>query len=259
MKKSLRKILVLLTVLSFVLLPGCKAKQAENKELMVSVAASLTDCIQEIGKAFQDENPGVEITFNFGSSGALQQQIEQGAPADIFFSAGKKQMAALEEAGLVAEDSVKEVLENKIVIVVPKGGASVESFEALTSEAVEKIGVGDFGSVPVGQYTEEVFNSLNIMDAVEPKLVFAKDVREVLSWVETGNVDAGIVYETDAKISDKVEVCSTAPPGTHKPIIYPVGIVKSSTEQELAQTFIDYLAGDTARELFIQYGFSPLD
>lgn len=231
-------------------------KETESVELMVSAAASLTDCMNELKDLYESEHEGVKVTYNFASSGALQQQIEQGAPADVFFSAGKKQMKALTDAGLMADDTVKEILENKMVLIVPKDGQAFESFENLVD--AKQIGVGEPQTVPVGQYAAEILENLNLTQPLKEKLVFAKDVREVLSWVETQNVDAGIVYETDAKISDKVKVSCIAPEGSHKPVIYPVGVIKNSQVQEAAQTFVDFLFREEAKAVFESYGFSPI-
>ena len=233
-----------------------EAAPAEKVELMVSAAASLTDCMNEIKGLYEKENDGITITYNFAASGALQQQIEQGAPADVFFSAGKKQMQALSDAGLMDDSTIKDIVENKVVLITPKDGTKLASFEELAN--VKQIGVGEPETVPVGQYTAEVFENLKLTDVLKDKLVYAKDVREVLSWVETGNVDAGVVYETDAKISDKVEISCTAPEGSHKRVIYPVGVVKESKEADAAKAFVEYLFGDEAKTVFEKYGFSPV-
>ncbi|WP_312640409.1 molybdate ABC transporter substrate-binding protein [Hydrogenoanaerobacterium sp.] len=227
-------------------------------ELMVSAAASLTDCLEELKTLYTKDHSNITITYNFGASGSLQQQIEQGAPADIFVSAGKKQMTALQEAGLMQDDSVKDILENKVVLITPKDGTALESFEKLTDAAVTQIAVGEPESVPVGQYTQQIFESLKLTETIKSKLVYAKDVREVLSWVETGNVQAGIVYETDARISDKVSISCTAPADSHKKVIYPMGIVKETKHADEAKAFADFLFSDTAKEVFAKYGFSPL-
>lgn len=233
-------------------------QDAEKAGLMVSAAASLTDCMEELKTLYTTEHPEITITYNFGASGSLQQQIEQGAPADIFFSAGKKQMDALKEKGLMEDASIRDILENKVVLIAPKEGSLLDSFDALTGTEVEQIGVGEPESVPVGQYTAQIFENLGLAETLKPKLVLAKDVREVLSWVETGNVQAGVVYETDAKISDKVQICCAAPEGSHKPVIYPVGVVKDSKYTEQAQAFVDFLFTEQAQKIFAKYGFSPV-
>ncbi len=234
------------------------AKAQQPVEILISAAASLTDCMKELGDLYMSGNPAVKITGNYGSSGALQQQIEQGAPADIFFSAGVKQMKALQDKGLMDDSTVRNILENKVVLIVPKGNAAIASFDALSAPSIKLIGVGEPKSVPVGQYTEQIFASLGMTDTLAPKLVLAKDVREVLSWVETGNVDAGIVYETDAKISDKIDICCSGPEGSHNKVIYPVGVVKDSKNPAQAKAFVDFFFTEPARQVFAKYGFSVL-
>ena len=260
----MKKTVVALLIGSIILAPLCaggnkeKAMSAKKTEIMISAAASLTNCIQDLSAMYTEKNPQVTITANFGSSGALQQQIEQGAPADVFFSAGIKQMNALKEKGMMIDSSVKNILENKVVLITPKNAAALDFFEDLAKSSVKKIGVGEPKSVPVGQYTEQIFQNLGLTDKVASKLIFAKDVREVLSWVETGNVDAGVVYETDAKISKDVTICSTAPEGSHKKVIYPIGVVKASKHAAEAQKFVDFLFSDAAKEVFARYGFTVI-
>lgn len=259
--RKFKGIIIILILFSFMFV-GCTKKQgreqAQSINLTVSAAASLTDCFEEIKDLYISQNQNVDITFNFGGSGSLQQQIEQGAPADIFFSAGKKQMNALVDSNLMINDSVKDILENKVVLVTPNNAKKIDTFEELIDDSIEKIALGEPGSVPVGQYSEEALKNLELFDKLESKFVFAKDVREVLSWVETENVDAGLVYQTDAQISDKVTISTVAPEGSHKPVIYPVGIVKATKNEEEAQKFIDFLFEEDAKQLFIKYGFSPL-
>ena len=260
----MKKTVVALLIGSIILAPLCAGGSKENAapakktEIMISAAASLKNCIQELSAMYTEKNPQVTITMNFGASGALQQQIEQGAPADVFFSAALKQMNALKEKGMMIDSSVKNILENKVVLITPKNAAALDFFEDLTGDSVKKIGVGEPKSVPVGQYTEQIFQNLGLTDKVASKLIFAKDVREVLSWVETGNVDAGVVYETDAKISKDVTICSTAPEGSHKKVIYPIGVVKTSKHAAEAQKFVDFLFSDAAKEVFARYGFTVI-
>lgn len=256
------KKLWMLVVTSLLLLTiGCGSGHKTEKsstELTLSVAASLTDCMAEIQKAFEAEYPSIHLQFNFGASGTLQQQIEQGAPVDLFFSAGTKQMNALMDKGLVNQASVKEMLCNKLVLIQPSNSTEELSFNTLKEDKVQKIAVGEPGSVPVGQYTMEVFDYLKIRDQVENKLVYAKDVREVLSWVETGNVDAGIVYETDAKISQAVSICDVADEKAYSPVIYPIAIIETTDHAEEAQLLIDFMETDTVKTIFKNYGFTVL-
>lgn len=257
MKKFLSIILLSIMLLSIIV--GCSNQQTKTQtvDLNVSAAASLTDCMKEIQTAYESNHSNVNIKYNFASSGTLQQQIEQGAPCDVFFSASTKQMTALKDKGIMINSSIKNVLENKVVLITPLNGKKITSFEGLTDKNLSKIAIGDPGSVPVGQYSKEILTNLKIYDSLSSKLVNAKDVKEVLSWVETENADVGMVYATDAKISQKVKVVAQAPDGSLKtPVIYPVGIVKSSKVQSEAQKFIDFLSTENAKQIFKKYGFS---
>lgn len=231
-------------------------KPADPVELTVSAAASLTDVMGEIKDMYTTVAPNVTLTYNFGSSGTLQEQIEQGAPADIFMSAAQKQMNALDEKGLLAADTRKDLLVNKLVLIVPSDSTKeLTSFEDVPSDKVEKIALGGEG-VPVGQYAQEVFTFLNTWDQVSSKAVLGADVRQVLTWVESGEVDCGVVYATDAAISgDKVKVVAEAPEGSLKPVIYPVAVLKDSKNQEAAKAFVDYLSDADVAAVFEKYGF----
>ncbi|MBS5800215.1 MAG: molybdate ABC transporter substrate-binding protein [Zhenhengia sp.] len=253
MKKILHVLVISLLVF---IVSGCSQK-ALSRELTISAAASLTDCMADIQEAFKGQYPDIGLKFNFGSSGALGQQIEQGAPVDVFFSAGIAQVQALIESGLVEEENTKEVLRNKLVLITGKDNGKSLSFKTLGETDLEKLAVGDFGSVPVGQYTEEVFKALGLIDQLKDNLVYAKDVREVLFWVETGNAEAGIVYETDAKVSQKVTICDSADESWHDPIIYPVALIKGSPRLEEAKLFTAFLTSKEAQDIFRAYGFTP--
>ena len=205
---------------------------------------------------FQEENPNITVSATYDSSGKLQAQIEEGADVDIFMSAAEKQMKALKDGGLMLDDSIRILLVNKVVLISPKNGEkTVASFEDLVSDRVEKIAIGDPSNVPVGQYSEEIFESLGIYDSIKEKLVLGNDVRTVLTWVETGEVDLGIVYATDAYTSDKIDIETEAPEGSHKEVSYPVGIVKASKSQETARKFLEFIYTEEAREVFERYGF----
>ncbi len=231
------------------------AKEEAKVALTVSAAASLKDAMGEIKTEYEKEKQNVTVTYNFGASGSLQQQIEQGAGVDVFVSAAVKQMDALKEKGLILEDTRKDFLENKIVLIVPKDSSSVADFKDLSSDKVKKIGLGEPKSVPVGQYAEEVLKKLNLLDSIKAKVVYGKDVKEVLTWVETGNADAGIVYETDAKVSDKVKVVAKAPEGSHQPVYYPAAVIKDSKNVDAAKDYVNFLYSEKAKPIFEKYGF----
>ena len=249
---------IALVALLVMALGGCAPAEKEAVTLNLSVAASLTDAMEEIAGLYKDEQAHVTIEFNFGGSGALQQQIEQGAPTDIFMSAASKQMNELEEKELLLEGTRVDLLQNELVLVVPKGFTGVEEFKDLTGDEIELIAIGEPESVPAGKYAQEAFKSLGIWEQLEDKLMLSKDVREVLAYVETEAVQAGLVYRTDALISDKVEVAAAAPAGSHDPVTYPVAVIKDSKNQEEAKKLLEYLTGDKAAAVFEKYGFKVL-
>jgi molybdate transport system substrate-binding protein len=253
-----KRFFVCLFVLLSLVAGFAQGASKQKTELLISAAASLTDCMNELKAVYMAKNPSIIIRCNYGSSGALQQQIEQGAPADLFFSAGLKQIKALADKGLMDTSTVRNILENHVVLVVPKNGIKLSSFDDLRKPSVTKIGIGDPKSVPAGQYADQVFKNLGLSDAISGKLVLAKDVREVLFWVETGNVDAGVVYSTDAQISDKVIVSAIAPENSHEKIVYPVGVVKDSAHPKEAKAFEDFLSSDEAVKIFAKYGFAVI-
>lgn len=224
--------------------------------LTISVAASLQDAMKTLKTIYQQENPNIEIIYNFGSSGSLQQQIEQGAPTDVFISASPKQMNVLEKRSLILTETRQDLLENNLVLIIPKDSKKTVMFETLSTASLDKIALGNTESVPAGEYAKQVLNSLKVYDKLTPKLVYGKNVRQVLFYVETGNVDAGIVYSTDAKISDKVIVTDTAPENSHSPIIYPVAVVKDSKNTEKSKKFIEFLLSEKAQLVFKEYGFT---
>ena len=258
-----RKLLVLITTALAALLltiglptlaSGSVVAQS-NSNLLVSAAASLKEALEEIKPLYRQSKANVNISYNFGSSGALQQQIEQGAPADIFISAAKKQVDALEKTGLLVAGTRNIIAKNKLVLVVPKNAVSITSFYNLKDAKVKKIAIGEPRTVPAGQYGQQVLEKLKIWSEIKSKLVFANNVRQVLASVETGNVDAGLVYITDAKISDKVKVVVTADEKYHSPIIYPLAVIKGSKNVDTAKEFSQFLSSNQAKAVFRKYGF----
>lgn len=232
------------------------AAQAEKVELYVLAAASLTDVMARIAETYKEAAPDVDITFVFDSSGTLQAQIEAGAAADVFVSAAQKQMNALEEGGLIKKESRKDLLQNRVVLIVPAASElALASFEEAATELVGMIAIGE-ESVPVGQYTQAIYEHLGSWDAIKAKANLGQNVRAVLAWVESGDVDCGIVYATDAASTVGVKVVAEAPEGSHAPVIYPAAVVEGSKNAPAAQAFLDYLSGDAARELFAEAGFA---
>lgn len=230
---------------------------AEPIELTILAAASLKDVTGELAKMYKEIEPNVELTFSYGASGALQTQIEEGAPADIFLSAATKQMDALDEGGFLLDGTKKDLLINKVVLIMPKESTlSLKEFQDVGTDSVKSIALGEPESVPCGQYAKEVFTNLNIWDTVKEKANYGSDVKQVLTWVESSEVDCGVVYATDAIISDKVSIVCKAPEGSHNAITYPVAVTKSSTNPNEAKAFLDFLFTKEASKVFEQYGFT---
>jgi molybdate transport system substrate-binding protein len=236
---------------------GCSRQpQAGPAEVVVSAAASLRDVLTEAQQGFEQEHKDVRLRLNFGSTGALQQQIEQGAPVDLFVAAAQAPMEALVSKGLVEAGAVRPLASNKVVLVRSKAAeAIVTRWEDLGSGQVQRVAIGNPLHVPAGQYGRAVLEKLNQWGAVEQRLVLGEDVRQVLNYVESGEVQAGLVYSSDAAVSQKVVVVAEAPAGSHPPVIYPMAVLKESKFKAQAQAFADYLLSAPGQGLLNKYGF----
>lgn len=224
--------------------------------ITVSAAASLQDALDAIAPSFSQTHPSIAIDYNFGSSGALQRQIEQGAPVDVFFSAATKPIDVLEKKGLIQADSRQDLVRNRLVLVAPKVSTlQINSLDQLADADIQRFAVGEFRSVPAGQYAEQVFQELALLDKFQAKFVFGNNVRSVLSAVESGNVDLGMVYATDAALSPQINVLTPVPEEFHAPIVYPVAIIQNTAHTEAAQRFIDFMKTDKAQAIFKEFGF----
>jgi molybdate transport system substrate-binding protein len=229
--------------------------QEPQRELTLSAAISLKDALDKVAQAYRADRPDTVIHFNLGASGTLQRQIEQGAPVDIFISASEDQMNSLESKGLLLPGTRRDLVKNTVVLIVPKGKTGISSFQDLARPEVKVIAIGEPQTVPAGKYAQEVLTHFQLYDPLKPKFVLGKDVRQVLTYVITGNADAGVVYATDAMSTQEVTVVATAPEDSHSPVIYPVAILKSSKEADEAKRFLDFLAGTKAKDVFEKYGF----
>ena len=258
-----KRFLSLLLLIPLVFLSsGCSSSTAsptesqEPVELMVSAASSLSTVSEKLTEAYKTIAPNVTLKFNLDSSGTLQTQIEAGAPADIFISAAPKQMDALEAKDLIVKTSRKNLLTNKVVLIVPKGSSlDIKSFTDVATDKVSTVALGD-SSVPAGQYAQQIFTNLKIWDAVKAKANLAPNVRTVLSWVEAGNVNCGVVYATDAASSKDVTVICEAPSDSYSQAVYPVAVVANTSHSKEAQAFVDFLSSDKATAIFKDAGFS---
>ena len=226
-------------------------------QILVAAAASLEYAYEEeLIPMFEEQNPGVTVKGTYDSSGKLQTQIEEGLEADVFMSAATQQMDALTEEGFIDGDSVKDLLENQIVLITSaENELGLAEFTDITK--ADTIAIGDPASVPAGQYAREALTNLGIWDEVLAKASLGTNVTEVLNWVAEGSAQAGIVYATDAATTDNVKVIAQAPEGSlAEPAIYPAGLVASSAHQEEARAFLDFLQSDEAMAAFAEYGFT---
>ncbi|HEY6444573.1 MAG TPA: molybdate ABC transporter substrate-binding protein [Candidatus Acidoferrales bacterium] len=251
---------IVYTVATLICFCGCQfagKPSPQNGNLTVSAAISMKGALDEVDGDYEAANPGVTIATNYGASGTLQLQIEQGAPVDIYLSASPKQMDDLQAKGFLLEGTRRNLLQNEIVLIVPKDSSShISSFQDLARPDVKPIALGEPVTVPAGEYAKEVLTYFGIYGAVTPKALLAKDVRQVLTYVETGDVEAGIVYSTDAASSSKVKVVATAPASSHAPAIYPVAVIKTTKEPTAARAFEDFLLGAQASAIFQKHGFA---
>jgi len=247
--QSLSSAVTLLSCAFFLI--GCRSPHRTT--LTLSVAASLQDSISEIEAAYQAHH-AVDFRNNFGASGTLAREIEQGAPVDAFLAAGSKPMDQLQAEGLLLRGSRADLLRNSLVLIAPSGSV-LNGFQGLAQKQVRTIALGDPTSVPAGQYGKQALEALNLYDRLQPKIVLGKDVRQVLTYVETGNADAGLVYATDALSSHRVRVVAVAPDSSHDPVVYPIAEIATSRNELAARDFIAFLRSPTAKSIFERHGF----
>ncbi|XZN91364.1 MAG: molybdate ABC transporter substrate-binding protein [Microcoleus sp.] len=230
--------------------------EAQSTTLLIGAAASLQNALEELDPIFEKANSGVAVNYNFAASGPLQQQIAQGAPVDFFISAATLQMDKLQNENLILNDTRHNLLTNNLVLIVPNNSAlGLTNFRQLTNSNVRKISIGEPRSVPAGRYAAELFSKLGITEQVRSKLVYGNSVRSVLGAVESGNADAGVVYVTDAKISNQVKQVATAPSNLHSPIVYPIAVIKASRNQQSARAYVQFLRTRQTQDIFKKYGF----
>ena len=251
----------LAAVFSMAMLAGCAmfAQQppaVKQAPVTVSAAISLKDALDQLGREYERDHAGAKISFNYGGSGTLRHQIEQGAPVDLFFSAAQTQMDALQTAGLILNDTRHNIVANDLVLIAPSDTDNIHTFQDLAKSMVKTVAIGELATVPAGMYAQQTLEHLGLWDAVQKKAVYAKDVRQVVTFVATGNADAGLVYRTDAQTSPKVRTIFTAPPNTHDPIVYPAAVLKNSKAPDAAREFLEFLETPHALQIFKTYGFN---
>ena len=240
---------------------GTAAGAAEGQtdaaiEVTVSAASSLKDSLQEIGKQFAMKHPQIKVNYNFGGSGSLQQQIEQGAPVDLFISAARKPMDALVQGGQADASQMKLLLSNQLVLIVPVGAPGLTELQDLNSSDVRVVAVGDPDTVPAGDYAKQALEDQQLWEKVQAKAVYAKDVVQVLSYVQSGNADAGFVYASDVRQAEGIRTALSVDPALHQPIEYPAAILNEARSAAEAGLFLDYLQSNEAAAVFQANGFT---
>jgi len=229
------------------------------EELTLSVAISMKDAVEEVGGRFAASRPGLVVRYNLGASGALQKQIEAGAPIDAFVSAAARQMDALEREGLVVASSRRDVARNVLVVVEPADSrVDLVRPADLLDPRVGRVVIGNPRTVPAGQYAEESLRALGVWERLAPRLVLAENARQALEYVARGEVDAGVVYATDLGVrAGRVKEAFRPPEDTYRPIVYPAAVVAASRRRALAAAFLDALSGAPGRAVLTKLGFQP--
>jgi len=249
LKKAMLSFLMVTTMSA-----GLSKSAFAGQEILISAAASQTNAFTDIGKEFESANPDVKVSFNFAASGALLQQIAQGAPVDVFASADLETMGKAKDKGAVDAQSIKNFAGNKLVLIAPKG-STVKGLNDLSGESVKRIAVGKPESVPVGKYTKDALEKKGMWAGLEPKFIYAESVRQALDYVSRKEVDAGFVYATDAAVAvDRVKVACEV--GGHKPVVYPIAVVSSGKNSITAGKFIEYVLSVKGQAVLAKYGFT---
>jgi molybdate transport system substrate-binding protein len=269
-----KELIILLILLSVSLAIGCAGNKGEAPNatvtpvtpvtpgtagpeiIMVSAAASLTGAFTDIASQFEKENPGTNVSLNFAGSGNLRKQIEGGAPIDVFASADENQMNILANESLIANNSRKDFAQNSLVLIVPENSTlNITDVKDLADPKVKKIGIGNPDTVPVGNYTRTALTEAGLWNQLENKTVLAEDVKQVLVYVERGEVDAGFVYITDAKTAEPGTIKIVTNVSVSTPIKYPIAVISSSEHKEKAQKFLDFVTGKEGQDILKKYDF----
>ena len=222
-------------------------------EMTVSAAASLTNAFTEIKGLFEKKHVGLQVNTNYAASNPLLKQMQEGAPVDVFASADQATMDKAVAAKVVDPATRKNFALNDLVLIVPAGSKKITKLEDL--KALKHIAIGNPESVPVGRYTKDALTNAKLWEAVQPQLIMANSVRQVLDYVARGEVDAGFVYRTDAKqLADKVDVVMIVE--GHDPVSYPIAVANTGKEAKMGQEFINFVLSPEGLAVLAKYGFS---
>lgn len=259
------KVVITVVLFMMLLVSGCSQSEEDveieeeteiSGPLMISAAASLNEVLLEI-KALFEEEYSIEITYNFGGSGKLAQQIEQGAPVDIFISASEDWMQILLEHDFLKEESLTNVTGNELVLITSSdANFTYTDIAQLDANEIEQFALGHPESVPAGAYAKQALEKAGRWDELSEHFVYTQDVRQVLAYVETGNADIGIVYASDAALSENVKVLATIDVALHDDILYPAAIISHAKNEAAANKYLEFLTSDVAQDIFTKYHFS---
>ena len=250
-------VFVLVCLTGLFLAAEIRAQSPSIHEITVSAAISLKNAFEETGKTFMQKHPGTKVIFNFGASGDLARQIEAGAPVDVFASAAQKDMDDIGNKDLIAPNSRKDFAKSGVVLVQPTNSIiPLQNLADLQKKEIRKIVIGNPKTVPAGRYAEQALRHHNLWDTVKDRLIFAENVRQALDYVARNEVDAGLVYSTDAMARSKeVKVVMKLPEGSHPPVIYPIGVIKGTKEESLSKAFVDFVISAQGQRILDHYGF----
>ena len=235
---------------------ACTSGRDERTEVLVFAAISLSNALEEIGRSFEKQG-NVDVAFSYGGSQMLAQQIAKGAPADVFISAGESPVEFLSEKELVEPDVVR-IISNRLVVVTRSGDVTLEALGELTTGAGQRVAIADPDLAPAGRYAQESLTHLGLWEELQASLVFGADSRATLTYVETGNADIAILYETDARTARGVLILDVVPPESYSPIVYPAVVVSRSQEKTAAAEFVRFLGSESSAAAFRKHGFAPV-
>ena len=251
-----RRLALVACVLAGALLAACSG--GADDELLVFAATSLTDAMAEAAEEFEATH-GTKVEVSYGPSRALAQQIARGANPDVYVAAGQPPMEFLVEGGHIADGGAVRLLSNKIVLITGRDAPSIGGISELADADLNRVAMPDPEIAPAGNYARTALQNLGLWEQMLPRIVFANDVRATLSYVQTGNADAGFLYQTDAANAEDITVLDIVPTDSYPDVVYPAAVVRSTDNVQGAEAMLEFLQSDAGREIFRRHGFTPLE
>ncbi len=251
-----RRLALVACVLAGALLAACSG--GADDELLVFAATSLTDAMAEAAAEFEATH-GTKVEVSYGPSRALAQQIARGANPDVYVAAGQPPMDFLQEGGHIADGGAVRLLSNKIVLITGRDAPSIGGISELADADLNRVAMPDPEIAPAGNYARTALQNLGLWERMLPRIVFANDVRATLSYVQTGNADAGFLYQTDAANAEEITVLDIVPTDSYPDVVYPAAVVRSTDNVQGAEAMLEFLQSDAAKEIFRRHGFTPLE